>query len=346
MMTAKEFTEKLRRTATEAKTYYLMGGFGQRLMSGDPDWYNKDYQYNKDHAKEINAHKDTTPLTFGFDCVCLLKSVGLWHFEADPSKPFGGAVYDSATDWTIERISKQCADLTQDFTKDLEPGEFVFLEGWGHVGAYIGDGLVVECTPAWKNGVQITGCANLSKDYDLSGYPLRKWTYHGHSAWIDYTKADEGVDWEQAYRVLSEAYGDLEAECGRASRELAALREQNDELAAKIEAMKQTAASDIAEAVAAATASAAAELNKAKKEAAEAKAKAEKATENAQKLAEELETVKTCLGAAKALVARYKALRGDMNGDGKVNAKDALYLYKHTIAPDRYPLADIEEIET
>ena len=32
-----------------------------------------------------------------------------------------------------------------------------------------------------------------------------------------------------------------------------------------------------------------------------------------QKLAEELETVNTHLGVAKALVARYKALRGDMN---------------------------------
>ena len=29
---------------------------------------------------------------------------------------------------------------------------------------------------------------------------------------------------------------------------------------------------------------------------------------------------------------------GDMNGDGYVNSKDAIYLLRHTLTPDRYPL--------
>lgn len=328
MMKAKEFTEKLRRTATEVKTFYLMGGFGQRLMKGDPDWYNKEYKYNKDHAQEIDAHKDTDPPTFGFDCVCMVKGVGGWGFEGDPSKPFGGSVYESngVRDSSIERIAKECSGLSKDFSGGLVPGELVFLTGYGHVGVYIGDGLVVESTPAWKNGVQITCCANLGT---VPGYPKRRWDEHGKCAFIDYT--EETIDWESRYQ-------ELELDYDRAIREMAALRQQNDKLSAELETKQATLVSQKAElkAVKAYADAQALEATKAKQEAEDARAEAQK---HAQEAAEAKEHAK----AEEARVAKYKALRGDMNGDGKVNAKDALYLYKHTIAPEKYPLADIEE---
>ena len=58
----------------EMPTYYVMGGFGQRLITknGEPvDWYNRDYEYNKKHKDEIVAHTNQNPVVFAFDCVCL-----------------------------------------------------------------------------------------------------------------------------------------------------------------------------------------------------------------------------------------------------------------------------------
>ena len=54
----------------------------------------------------------------------------------------------------------------------------------GHIGIYIGDGLVVECSPKWENGVQITALANLGTK---AGYNARKWTKWGKLPYIDYT---------------------------------------------------------------------------------------------------------------------------------------------------------------
>ena len=42
----------------------------------------------------------------------------------------------------------------------------------------------MECTPAWKNGVQITAVGNIGSK---SGYPTRYWTKHGKLPWVDYS---------------------------------------------------------------------------------------------------------------------------------------------------------------
>jgi N-acetyl-anhydromuramyl-L-alanine amidase AmpD len=44
----------------------------------------------------------------------------------------------------------------------------------GHCGVYIGDGKVVESTPIWKNGVQITALS------------ARKWLKHGKLPYVEY----------------------------------------------------------------------------------------------------------------------------------------------------------------
>ena len=74
---------------------------------------------------------------------------------------------------------KVCSDISTNFD-DIEVGEAVWCEG--HIGVYIGNGLAVECTPAWKNCVQITAC-NCNK----AGYDTRKWTKHGKLPYIDYS---------------------------------------------------------------------------------------------------------------------------------------------------------------
>ncbi len=56
----------------------------------------------------------------------------------------------------------------------------------GHIGVYIGNGLAVECTPIWKDGVQITAVGNIGRK---AGYNTRTWTNHGKLKFIDYGSA-------------------------------------------------------------------------------------------------------------------------------------------------------------
>lgn len=51
----------------------------------------------------------------------------------------------------------------------------------GHIGIYIGEGLAVESSPKWADGVQITAC-NCSK----AGYHRRNWEKHGKLPYVTY----------------------------------------------------------------------------------------------------------------------------------------------------------------
>ena len=55
-----------------------------------------------------------------------------------------------------------------------------------HFAVYIGDGKAVECTPSWKNKVQITAC-NCVKP----GYDTRTWKKHGKLPYIDYSVVEK-----------------------------------------------------------------------------------------------------------------------------------------------------------
>ena len=69
----------------------------------------------------------------------------------------------------------------------MEVGEVVWTTG--HIGIYIGDGLAVECTPKWKNCVQITAVANIGSK---SGYNARTWKKHGHMPLCGVQRPDGG----------------------------------------------------------------------------------------------------------------------------------------------------------
>ena len=80
---------------------------------------------------------------------------------------------------------KVCSGVTTDFGR-IVPGEAVWLSG--HIGVYIGGGKVIECSPAFKNCVQVTACANIGK---IAGMNARKWTKHGRLPYITYDTAAE-----------------------------------------------------------------------------------------------------------------------------------------------------------
>lgn len=178
VMKASDFVKTLKDIAKNYKTLYVMGCIGAPMTTANKKKYIAHHSYNQSasRTKCINA---ATADTFGFDCVCLIKSV-LWGWNGDKTKSYGGAKYNSkgVPDVNADGMIKLCSNVTTDFSK-IEVGEAVWTNG--HIGVYIGDGLVVECTPAWKNKVQITACNN-----PKSGYNTRKWKKHGKLPYIDY----------------------------------------------------------------------------------------------------------------------------------------------------------------
>ncbi len=186
--TGKELAAGMLNVAENYKTLYVMGCFGAPLTPANKLRYinNKAYYgYNAkaDRKAMINA---ASADTFGFDCVCLIKGL-LWGWNGDTNKVYGGAGYcvNGVPDIGADTMITRCSDVSTDFSR-IEIGEAVWMSG--HIGVYVGGGLAVECTPSWKNCVQVTAC-NCSK----SGYNRRNWTKHGKLPYVTYTGQSESV---------------------------------------------------------------------------------------------------------------------------------------------------------
>ena len=178
-----ELVKIVKDIANNYKTLYIYGCFGSPMNATNKKRYTSNYAYNEQPSRKqkiLNASSNT----FGFDCVNLIKGV-LWGWNGNLNATYGGAVYGSngVPDTNANGMFKSyCTNKSSNFS-NIVAGEFVWMDG--HIGVYIGNGLVVECTPIWKDGVQITACGNIGKK---SGYNTRTWTQHGKSKFIQYTE--------------------------------------------------------------------------------------------------------------------------------------------------------------
>lgn len=186
IMTSTELVNKVKNIASNYKTLYVYGCFGAPINNSNKKRYTSNYAYNKraDRTAKINAASSDT---FGFDCVNLIKGI-LWGWNGNVNATYGGADYNKS------KISGQCPDTSangmfQDYCynksnnfSNVEPGEFVWMNG--HIGVAITNKLAVECTPIWKDGVQIT-----AMNCDVPGYNRRNWTKHGKCKLIDYVNS-------------------------------------------------------------------------------------------------------------------------------------------------------------
>lgn len=183
VMPVEEYVARLVEVAEKYKTLYVMGCFGAPLNETNKVRYINHHSFNADpeRAAMINAADEDT---FGFDCVCLLKGV-LWGWHGDLDHVYGGARYASngVPDVSADGMFGLCKDPSTDF-EEIEFGEAVWMAG--HIGLYIGDGLAVECTPKWDNGVQITAC-----NRTIEGYYRRNWSKHGKLPYVDYAADSE-----------------------------------------------------------------------------------------------------------------------------------------------------------
>ncbi len=166
-MNSSEFINKLV-SIKNSNTTYMLGVWGQevtneliaRKSAQYPTWYN---------SERVEKFKSLVGKNYrGFDCICLIKSV-LWGY---PSMVYAA---NGVPDFGADSIEKYCTDISSDFT-NIETGEVLHMKG--HVGVYIGNGEVVECTVAWTSNVLIS---KLSQ---------RNWLTHGKLKWIDYSSTN------------------------------------------------------------------------------------------------------------------------------------------------------------
>lgn len=199
-----QFIEKLLDIEKNYKTLYVMGCFGAPLNIQNKARYKNNHNYNKQKERQKmidNATEDT----FGFDCVNLIKSI-IWGWEGDKNKNYGGAIYNSNNldDISANMLITKCIDISTNFD-NVQVGELMWMKN--HVGIYIGNAQVVECSPAWKNGVQITRVLNIKSPTMQNA--SRMWTKHGKLPFINYLNIDNILKSEEqvAKEVLQGKWG-------------------------------------------------------------------------------------------------------------------------------------------
>lgn len=181
-----ELVAKVIDIAKNYKTTYMWGVFGspvsEDIIAKKTAQYSEWYSVQKITYFRSLIGKNY----FAFDCVNLIKGV-LWGWTGDKKATYGGARYASAgvPDVSADGFIQRCTNVTSSF-RNIKPGDAVWMPG--HIGIYIGGGMAVECTPIWKNGVQITAVGNLGK---IAGLNTRTWSKTGTIPYIEYEEDEE-----------------------------------------------------------------------------------------------------------------------------------------------------------
>lgn len=172
-MTNKEFVDKLLKIVNNYNTVYAYGTWGQIVTNEIINQKKKQYPNWYTTAKVNELKKLINKNYFCFDCSGLIKAV-LWGWNGSKTKN-GGAIYkaNNVPDLSANGMINKCNNISTNFNS-IEMGELVWMDG--HVGIYYKDKKVIECSPSFKNKVQIT---------ELS---QRKWIKHGKLPWISYIK--------------------------------------------------------------------------------------------------------------------------------------------------------------
>lgn len=182
---AKELAEACVDVAKNYKTLYVMGCFGWPMTESMKQRAMEEYAYNRTDERKAMIQAAGAD-TFGFDCVNMIKAL-LWGWMGDKDHIYGGAAYQSngVPDIDEAEMISRCSDVSTDFSA-IEVGEVAWKTG--HMGLYIGDGLLVECSPKWDNCVQITAVRNIGTK---TGYNSRTWTKHGKLPYVTYSNSND-----------------------------------------------------------------------------------------------------------------------------------------------------------
>lgn len=143
-------------------------------------------------AKEIYGKYDTTYSWGSFmnkskngklctDCSGFIKGI-LWGYPTNGKYQSNG-IPDINADTMISR----CSNVSTNFN-NIEVGEVVWVKG--HIGVYIGNGVVLEATSKWASKLQKTALLNQKAIKGLNG---RVWSKHGKLPYLSYDKGYSNV---------------------------------------------------------------------------------------------------------------------------------------------------------
>lgn len=205
VMTSAAFCAKALDIANHYKTSYMLGPWGwpaNDKMIARATTNGRYAQQNRAWLPQANAIKGEG---FLFDCIGLFKGI-LWGWSGDLSRTYGGAGYElhGLEDWGADTVIQMCREVSTDFS-GIVPGEAVWMSG--HIGVYVGDGVVVESTPRWNWGVQRSTCLNVAGKRLPGTVGSREWTKHGKLPWVDYAPAEqkkEEDDEMKYYKTLAD----------------------------------------------------------------------------------------------------------------------------------------------
>lgn len=152
-----QFVEKLKYVASLPTTYYSVSGGAWAKWNGS---------------------------SWNFDCVILIKAI-LWGWNGNKSHSHGGAIYGSngVYDDNTEGLIARCKNVSSDFT-NITVGEVLWMQG--HVGVYIGNGQVIECTAGWERKVLYSNVGSRGQR-TRNGSQIGSWLKHGKLPYISYT---------------------------------------------------------------------------------------------------------------------------------------------------------------
>ena len=195
LFTKQQIADRHLDVARNYKTIYMYACYGWQVTSDTiavKAKQNLNGWYTQAHINGLKAVANEHPPVWGFDCVNTTKGI-LWGWSGNAAETQGGAVYGSngVPDTNADGMIQWCYDVSTDFSH-IEVGEGLWREG--HWGLYVGNGLAVECTGRWDNGVQITSVWNLGKKPGFNG---RYWTKHGKLPWVDYDGKADSVEPEK-----------------------------------------------------------------------------------------------------------------------------------------------------
>lgn len=171
-MTNNQFIDKAK-DIYNLNTAYASGTFGQKYTdafikqkkSQYPKWY------TDKRVADLKARAAKT--LYLFDCVGLIKGI-IWGF---PKMTYESGGLKDVSDQGL--WDKYCINKSKDFNM-IKPGVIVHIKG--HVGIYIGDGKVIECTTKWGSKVIITACGNIGS---IKGLNTRSWDEYGYLSILD-----------------------------------------------------------------------------------------------------------------------------------------------------------------
>lgn len=167
-MKAKQLADTAKHIATQTKTIYVYGTYGRSLTESMIAYKAKQYPRFNTPTRTRKYRSLLGKGYYAWDCCGLIKGI-LWGWDG---KTEVGYAKNGVPDVGANTMIQMCSGVSTSFS-NMQIGEVVWMNG--HIGIYIGAGQVVEATPRWKDGVQIT---------TLKG---RGWTKRGKLPWVNYS---------------------------------------------------------------------------------------------------------------------------------------------------------------